>query len=92
MREHLEQQHGCNVVGITHHLADRSALRTDLAQAQKHDVLAVELKAAAVDVAVRTAQEQGIDVVFVNNELVGKDVEGAFDRILHLSTERSSKA
>jgi len=47
-----------------------------------HDVVLVELKAAAVDVAVRTATDQGTEVVFVNNAVVGTDVEAAFDRIL----------
>jgi predicted GTPase len=75
---------------MSHHLADRKALRDDLAQATDHDVLLVELKAAAVDVALRDAKQRSRDVVFVNNALVGTDVEGAFDRVLHLATERSS--
>jgi cyclic 2,3-diphosphoglycerate synthetase len=90
LKDHLEQTHGCNVVGITHHLADRKALRSDLAQASGHQVLLVELKAAAVDVAVRAAKEQNIDVVFVNNAVVGTGIEDAFDRVLHLATDRSS--
>lgn len=88
---HLEEKHGCDVVGMTHRLADREALRTELAQASGYDVLLVELKAAAVDVAIRWAKDRGTDVVFVNNTLVGTGVGAGFDRILSLASDRSSK-
>ena len=81
LREHLQATHGCHVVGISHHLADRAALRADLEKAPKHDVMLVELKAAAVDVVVRSAANAGTDVVFVNNAVVGRGVEAAFDAI-----------
>ena len=56
LTEHLEQAHGCEVVG--HHPSARrpEALAAELAQTPPdHDVLLVELKAAAVDVAARHA-------------------------------------
>ena len=91
LREHLEQEHGCEVVGMTHHLADRAALRDELSQAPEFDVMLVELKAAGVDVAAREASKRSIEVVFVNNGLVGMGktgIEDAFDRVLQKATER----
>jgi cyclic 2,3-diphosphoglycerate synthase len=63
----LEDRFGCEVVATSSHLADRKRLRADLAAAPAFDVLLVELKAAAVDVAVRTAGETGTRVVFCDN-------------------------
>jgi predicted GTPase len=62
-------------------LADRSALQTDLEQAKAFDVLLVELKAAAVDVAARAAAAIGARMVVCDNRptVVGPSgkVEGA---------------
>jgi cyclic 2,3-diphosphoglycerate synthetase len=92
LKTHLEREHGCEVVGMTHKLSDRAALRRDLAEADAHDVVLVELKAAAIDVAARMAVEQGREVVFVNNAVVGtnmdgetSDVAGAFDKLIERS-------
>jgi cyclic 2,3-diphosphoglycerate synthetase len=99
LKAHLEQEHGCEIVGMTHKLSDRAALRRDLSEADAHDVVLVELKAAAIDVAARTAVEQGREVVFVNNAIVGtdlngetSDVAGAFDKLIERSAvmERSA--
>jgi cyclic 2,3-diphosphoglycerate synthetase len=74
LRAHLEGAHGARVVGMTHNLADRSALQSDLAQAEgTYDVLVTELKAAAVDVATRKATEAGADVIYADNEPVAVD-------------------
>jgi cyclic 2,3-diphosphoglycerate synthetase len=89
LAKHLEQTHGCEVVGMTNHLADRAALKADLEAASGYEVLLTELKAAAVDVAGRHALAAGKEVVFVNNALVGKGIEKAFDRVLDLSRERA---
>jgi cyclic 2,3-diphosphoglycerate synthetase len=89
MREHLERVHGCEVVGMSHRLADRASLVRDLEAAPPHDVLLTELKAASVDVAVRHALGSGREVVFVNNTVVGTGIEDAFDRALELSLERA---
>jgi cyclic 2,3-diphosphoglycerate synthetase len=85
LTEHLEQVHGCEVVGVTHRLSDRHALREELESAPDYDVLLTELKAGAVDVATREGVARGKEVVFVNNELVGKEIEDAFDRVLDLA-------
>ncbi len=89
LRGHLERVHGCEVVGMTHRLSDRRALREELNSAPDYDVLLTELKAGAVDVAVREAHGRGKDVVFVNNTLVGTGIEEAFDRVLDLATKRA---
>jgi cyclic 2,3-diphosphoglycerate synthetase len=85
LKEHLERVHGCEVVGMTHRLSDRRALREELEAAPDYDVLLTELKAGAVDVAVREGVARGTDVVFVNNVLVGKGIEEAFDRVLEVA-------
>jgi cyclic 2,3-diphosphoglycerate synthase len=82
---HLEHEHGCHVAGISHHLSDRAKLREDLSGAPEHDVLLVELKASAIDVAAREASSAGREVVFVNNVLMGTDVAAAFDRLIDRS-------
>jgi cyclic 2,3-diphosphoglycerate synthetase len=80
--QHLEQVHGCQVVGFTNRLSDRAVLPKDLEDAPPYDVLVTELKAAAVDVAVRHALGAGRQVVFANNALVGSGIEEAFDRVI----------
>jgi cyclic 2,3-diphosphoglycerate synthase len=71
--ESLEREHGCEVVGTSTNLADREALRRDLRAAPAFDVLLVELKAAAVDVAARVASSAGARVVLCDNRPVVVD-------------------
>ena len=73
LKAHLEREHGCEIVGMTHKLSDRAALRRDLAEARCARRVLVELKAAAVDVAARDGRRQGREVVFVNNAVVGTE-------------------
>jgi len=85
LRRHLETVHGPTVVGITHHLSDRTELTRDLARAEgTYEVLVTELKAAAIDVAARAALDAGADVVFFDNEPVstGADLGAAFDGLI----------
>ena len=70
MADHLHQEHGAMVVATSPHLGNREQLQRDLDAAPKADTLLVELKGAAVDVAVRAALESGIDVVFCDNRVV----------------------
>jgi cyclic 2,3-diphosphoglycerate synthetase len=65
--EELENTYGCEVVAYSSRLADRPGLRSDLEAAPAFDVLLVELKAAAVDVATRIAAGAGARVVFCDN-------------------------
>jgi cyclic 2,3-diphosphoglycerate synthetase len=81
MAGHLEREHGCTVVGTSHHLAHRPRLAADLQGAAQADVLLVELKAAAVDLAARFALERGIEVVFCDNRVVSIGGDGSFDEL-----------
>jgi cyclic 2,3-diphosphoglycerate synthetase len=85
MIEHLEAEHGCKVVGATHRLSDRSALSADLDRAPEYDVLLTEIKGPAIDVAARRAMQEGREVVFVDNEVVGDRLDEAFARVLDLA-------
>ena len=71
--EALQATAACEVVAFSNALADRSTLRADLDAAPPFDVLVVELKAAAVDVATRFAAQTGIDVVYCDNRPVVVD-------------------
>jgi len=87
LKEHLERVHGCEVVGMSHRLSDRRTLREELRNAPDYDVLLTELKAGAVDVAVREGVTRGKEIVFVNNVLVGTGIEEAFGRVLDLAAQ-----
>lgn len=71
--QHLEEAHGCRVVGWTAGLADRAGLAKDMEGAPEYDVLLTELKAAAVDVACDRALGRGAEVVFCDNRAVVVD-------------------
>lgn len=73
LREHLENEHGCRVVGISHALSDRAKLEKDLEGLKEADTLLSEVKAAGIDVATRRALDEGLDVVFVDNHPVGTE-------------------
>ena len=81
LADHLEHEHGAEVVGTSHHLARRPQLAEDLENAEKAEVLVAELKAAAVDVAARTALERGMEVVFCDNRVVSVGGDGPFDEL-----------
>jgi cyclic 2,3-diphosphoglycerate synthase len=101
----LEERFGCQVVGSSSQLADRPALRAALQAAPAFEVLLVELKAAAVDVAARMATEAGARVVFCDNRplvlgyqagerqpshrLAGETLAAEVEQLVRLATERS---
>jgi cyclic 2,3-diphosphoglycerate synthetase len=66
---YLEQNYNCNIVGTSVHLSDRTKLREDLKKLNQADVLVTELKAAAVDVATKTAFQMGKPTIYCDNEL-----------------------
>lgn len=77
--DHLDGQ----VVHASASLADRAALRRELASVQA-EVFLVELKGAAVDVVVRAARARGIPVVVAGNEVVpgpGGDLDAALEAL-----------
>lgn len=73
--EHLQEKHGCTVVGITHALSDRKRLLEELTdkKMKEADILLCEIKAAGIDVATRSALAAGLDVVYMDNVPVGID-------------------
>jgi cyclic 2,3-diphosphoglycerate synthetase len=79
---HLEREHGAKVVGTSHHLARRPQLVADLERMDEADVLLVELKAAAVDLAARTALERDMDVVFCDNRVVTTGGDDTFENLI----------
>jgi cyclic 2,3-diphosphoglycerate synthase len=89
MKDHLEGEYGCEIVGMSHHLSDRATLRRELEEAPSHDLVLTELKAGAVDVVVRESFARDKEVVFVNNILVGIGIEEAFDRVIALANKRA---
>jgi cyclic 2,3-diphosphoglycerate synthase len=72
LREHLEREHGAEVVLVSGNLADRQALRRDLdfVEASDADVYLVEIKAAAIDVVAEAAESRGLPVVFADNAVL----------------------
>jgi cyclic 2,3-diphosphoglycerate synthase len=72
---HLELQHGCEVIGISHALSDRARLEEELGGIKPGsiDVLLCEIKAAGIDTATRWALGNGLDVVYMDNIPVGID-------------------
>jgi cyclic 2,3-diphosphoglycerate synthetase len=92
MKRHLEEQHGCRVVGISHSLSKRTELERDLGTMMKGaDILLCEIKAAGIDVATRRAVDAGLDVVYMDNELVGArgdDPAAALTRAARLAMSR----
>ena len=72
LREHLERDHGAEVVLVSGSLADRSALLAELdsPEAARAEVYLTEIKAAAIDVVAEMAETRGLPVVFADNEVL----------------------
>jgi cyclic 2,3-diphosphoglycerate synthase len=68
LEEHLRDEHGADVVHVSHNLARRDRLREELGRLEA-DAYLVEIKAAAIDVVAESALERGAEVVFADNEL-----------------------
>jgi cyclic 2,3-diphosphoglycerate synthetase len=82
LASHLEEAHGCTVVGVSHRLADRAAMAEDVETADAFDVLLTELKAAAVDVAAERALVRGAEVVFADNRAETLEGDGPLPDLL----------
>ncbi len=76
----LEEEHGCDVVGLSTNLSNRPKLRADLDEGMgEADVLLTEIKAASIDVAGRYAKENGLEIVFIHNEATA--IRGSVDSL-----------
>ncbi|HZN12952.1 MAG TPA: hypothetical protein VFB78_01690 [Acidimicrobiales bacterium] len=91
MAAHMEREHGAEVVGYSNHLGNRRALVADLGRMERAEVLVVELKASAIDLAARTALERGIEVVFYRNEVVTAGGDGSFDDLVRNTVQTATE-
>ena len=86
---HLAEEHGADVVHVSGALADRAALRDELAHVEA-DVFLVELKAAAIDVVAEAASERGVDVVLSGSDVQAADGQDLDGELLRLADEASA--
>lgn len=82
-RKYLEEL-GAEVVATSGNLSNRPKLREDLEKFRGIDAVAVELKAAAVDVVTKWALERGIEVIYLDNEPVNIDGKDLRKSVLEL--------
>lgn len=91
--QHLEREHGCEVVAASTHLSDRARLRDDMtAAAGTYDTLLTELKAAAIEVVAEQGDRIGVPTVLCDNVPVpvsGEDLGGLVERLAALALERA---
>jgi cyclic 2,3-diphosphoglycerate synthase len=81
LRAQLEATSGALVVHVSGNLANRSALRAELADLDA-DVFVVELKAAAIDVVAEAALTRGSKVVLAANDVVPIEGEPDLDELV----------
>jgi cyclic 2,3-diphosphoglycerate synthetase len=68
---HLREAHGAEVIFVSGNLALRPALREDLGRVPAGvETYLIEIKAAAIDVVAEAAARRGVEVVFVDNEVL----------------------
>jgi cyclic 2,3-diphosphoglycerate synthase len=87
LEQHLVDEHGAAEVVVSTNLADRSELRKDLERADA-DTYLVEIKAAAIDVVCEAAQEQGVELVFADNDVLPLPGQPDLDEQLRALAER----
>jgi cyclic 2,3-diphosphoglycerate synthetase len=78
LAEHLREEHGAEIVHASGNLARRDVLREEL-RSLDADTFLVEIKAAAIDVVAEAAAERGLEVVFVDNEVLPLPGEADLD-------------
>jgi cyclic 2,3-diphosphoglycerate synthase len=78
---HLADQHGAIVTHVSGNLADRAALREELATLDA-EVFLVELKAAAIDVVAEFAATREAAIVLASNDVIPLPSEGGLDGML----------
>ena len=78
---HLQEKHGAIVTHVSGNLADREALRDELARLDA-EVFLVELKAAAIDVVAEFASAREAAIVLAANDVIPLSSEGGLDEML----------
>ncbi|MGH3071259.1 MAG: 2,3-diphosphoglycerate synthetase [Gaiellaceae bacterium] len=86
LRSHLADEHAADVVFVSGSLADRPALRQELASVEA-EVFLVELKAAAIDVVAEAAAERGVEVVLAASDVRVVDDQDLDAVLLRLARE-----
>ena len=86
----LAEEHGAEIVHVSGNLADREALRADL-ESIDAEIYLTEIKAAGIDVVAETADERGVDCVFLDNDVVPLDGEPDLDEELKALAEAAQK-
>jgi len=89
---HLEAEYGARVQLVSGSLARRPELLSELATVDA-DLLAVELKAAAIDVVAEAADAQGRELVLLDNQVVplpGEELDEQIRALAAAATERAS--
>ena len=77
---HLEERHGCEVVGASGNLSDRRRLAYDLDGMREAEAYLTEIKAAAVDVVTRRGAKEGKPVLYCDNDPIGDGLDEALLR------------
>lgn len=88
LKRHLEDEYGCEVVGVSGALSDRKRLAVDLERMPEPEAYLTEIKAAAIDVVARRGAEEGKPVFYCDNEPVG---EGLDRSLLGLAREATDE-
>ena len=86
----LAEAHGAEIVHVSGNLADREQLRAEL-ESIDADTYLTEIKAAGIDVVAETADERGVDCVFLDNDVVPLDGEPDLDEELNALAEAAQK-
>jgi cyclic 2,3-diphosphoglycerate synthase len=86
----LAEEHGAEVVHVSGNLAEREQLRADL-ESIDAEIYLTEIKAAGIDVVAETADERGVDCVFLDNDVVPLDGEPDLDSELNALAEAAQK-
>ncbi len=86
----LAEEHGAEIVHVSGNLADREQLRADL-ESIDAEIYLTEIKAAGIDVVAETADERGVDCVFLDNDVVPLDGEPDLDEELKALAEAAQK-
>jgi cyclic 2,3-diphosphoglycerate synthetase len=92
LKKHLETEHGCEVVGMSHQLSHRRELVKEIEKmSESADLLLCEIKASAIEVATRKALDEGLDVVYMDNVpegIEGDDPAEAIKQVAHTARDR----
>ncbi|MGI8650167.1 MAG: 2,3-diphosphoglycerate synthetase [Rubrobacter sp.] len=73
---YLEENLGCEVVGVSGNLSNRVLLTEDLSRMGEAEIYLTEIKAAAIDVVTARGAEESKRVVYCDNDPVGDGLDG----------------